>query len=73
MIEQEAMERLEAKLDVMIRLLAMQLAAGGQTVREKAVLLNKAGLSVKDIAGLCDTTPNTISVALSNAKKEKKN
>lgn len=72
MIEAEAVERLEAKFDIMIKLLAMQLASGEQTVREKAILLSKAGLSSRDIAALCDTTPGTISVALSNAKKEKK-
>jgi DNA-binding CsgD family transcriptional regulator len=56
----------------MIRLLALQMMEKGQTVRDRAVLLSKAGLSSREIAVLCDTTPNTISVALSNAKKESK-
>jgi hypothetical protein len=29
-------------------------------------------MSPKDIAALCDTTPNTVSVALSAAKRETK-
>jgi DNA-binding CsgD family transcriptional regulator len=72
MTEDEVIERFEAKFDSMIKLLAMLLTSEEQTVREKAILLSRAGLSAKDIAALCDTTPNTISVALSNAKKEKK-
>ena len=62
---------LGAKLDTLIRLQALQLIANVQTVRDKAVLLSKAGLSSREIAGLCETTTNTISVALSNAKKTK--
>ncbi len=71
MSDDESASRVEAKLETLIRLMALQAIAGAQTVREKAVLLNKAGMSSRDIAALCDTTPNTISVALSNAKKGK--
>ena len=62
----------EAKLDTLIRLFAMTVMKGLDSVKEKAVVLNKAGLSPKEIAALCDTTPNTISVALSQARREAK-
>lgn len=72
MSDDDRVARIEAKVDILIRLLALQLLSKDQTVREKAILLNKAGLSSREIASLCDTTPNTISVAISQAKKESK-
>ena len=64
--------QVEAKLDTLIGLFAMTVMKGLDSVKEKAVALSKAGLSPKEIAALCDTTPNTISVALSQAKREAK-
>jgi DNA-directed RNA polymerase specialized sigma24 family protein len=69
MSQEDRIATLEAKLDVILRLLALQAIKEAQTVKEKAMLLSKAGISSREIAALCDTTPNTISVALSNAKK----
>ena len=66
------MAQVEAKLDTLIRLFAMTVMKGLDSVKEKAVALSKAGLSPKEIAALCDTTPNTISVPLSQAKREAK-
>lgn len=63
---------LEDRLDTLIRLFAMTVINGLDSVKEKAVVLSKAGLAPKEIAALCDTTPNTISVALSQAKREAK-
>ncbi|MDB5418299.1 MAG: hypothetical protein JWP50_1718 [Phenylobacterium sp.] len=63
---------LETKLDTVIRLLAMNIAMGDGTLKDRAVKLARAGLSSRDIAELCDTTTNTVSVALSKAKAEKK-
>jgi DNA-directed RNA polymerase specialized sigma24 family protein len=72
MREQDGIARLEAKLDTLIRLMALNLLSDTQSVRERAVLLSKAGLPPKEIAALCDTTSNTVSVALSVAKKDAK-
>jgi DNA-directed RNA polymerase specialized sigma24 family protein len=69
MSQEDRIANVEAKLDMILRLLALQAIKDAQTVKEKAVLLSKAGISSREIATLCDTTPNTISVALSNAKK----
>lgn len=65
--------KLEAKLDVLIRLFAIGIATGEGTLKDRAVKLSRAGLGSREIAELCDTTPNTVSVALSKAKSEKKN
>ena len=64
--------RIEAKLDVVIRLLALSLGSGMESLKDRAITLQRAGLTPKDIAGLYDTTPNTVSVALSAAKRKEK-
>ncbi len=64
--------QLEAKLDTIIRLLALEIAFGPGTLKDRAVRLQRAGLASREIAELCDTTPNTVSVALSKAKADRK-
>lgn len=66
------LSRIEAKLDTMIRLLALSVASENHSLKDRAVRLQRAGMTPKDIAALCDTTPNTVSVALSTAKREGK-
>jgi hypothetical protein len=68
----DRLAQVEGKLDTLIRLFAMTMIKDIEHTKEKAVLLSKAGLGPKDIAALCDTTPNTVSVALSLAKREAK-
>ena len=63
--------QVEAKLDTLIKLMALSLTSDKSSLREKVVLLSRAGLTPKEIANLCDTTPNTVSVALSTAKASK--
>ena len=65
-------ELLLAKLDTVIKLLALAAAPEALSLKERALRLQKAGMSPKDIAALCDTTANTVSVALSAAKRAKK-
>lgn len=60
------------KLDVLIRLVAMGLC-GDKTQKEKISILDMAGLQPKVIAELLGTTSNTVSVALSGLRKERKN
>jgi hypothetical protein len=64
--------RIEAMLQTLTRLAALSLFSENASLRERALVLQRAGLAPKEIALLCDTTPNTISVALSAAKREKK-
>lgn len=66
------LSRIEAKLDTLIRLLALSVASDNHSLKDRAVRLQRAGMTPKDIAALCGTTPNTVSVALSAAKREGK-
>ena len=68
----DRLAQVEGKLDTLIRLYAMTVIKDIEHTKDKAILLSKAGLGSKEIAALCDTTPNTISVALSQAKREAK-
>lgn len=60
---------IEAKLDTIAKLLALSAISHHHSLRERAIILQRAGLTPKEIAALCDTTPNTVSVALSTAKR----
>lgn len=66
------LSRIEAKLDTIIRLLALNVASDNHSLTDRAVRLQRAGMAPKEIALLCDTTPNTVSVALSAAKRRSK-
>jgi len=65
-------ERIESKIDVLIRLLALSISPDNHSLADRASRLNRAGLTPKEIAAICMTTPNTVSVALSKAKKSRK-
>ncbi len=58
------------KLDLMVRLLAYLVAAEHDNLQDRAVTLTSLGLSPKEIARVCNTTPNTVSVRLVEAKKK---
>ncbi len=58
------------KLDTLIRLVALGLCQG-KTQKEQIALLASAGLQRKGIAEILGTTRNTVSVALSNLRKNK--
>jgi len=64
--------QIEAKLDTIIRLLAMDIAIDKDlTLQQKAVRLRRAGIMPKEIAELCGSTSNAVNVALSTAKSSK--
>lgn len=60
------------KLDRIVRLLALSAIRSEQSIKEKAVALNNAGLSTRDIADVIGTTAHSISQTLSAAKKSGK-
>lgn len=60
--------QIEAKLDTIIRLLAMEVIDKDPTLQQRAVRLRRAGMMPKEIAELCGSTPNAVRVALSTAK-----
>jgi DNA-binding NarL/FixJ family response regulator len=59
------------KMDILIRLTAIGYFEE-KTQREKIHLLSMAGLQPKEIADILGTTSNTVSVSLSNMRKERK-
>ena len=61
---------LEAKLDTLIRLVALTVVSDQHTLKEKATKLSRAGLAPKEIALLTESTPNAVSVALSAARRD---
>ena len=69
MITETGNSNIEARLDTLIRLFALFVAPDTLSLKDRAIQLQKAGLAPKEIAALCDTTPHTVSVALSAAKR----
>ncbi len=62
-------EMLEQKLDILIRLVALQLARNEETLGDRALLLRRAGLGLKEIAQICGTTLKSVSVRLAEARR----
>lgn len=67
-----ALEGMNERLEIVVRLLALSITSDLASLKDKAILLNRAGLSPMQIAGLLGTTANTVSVALSAAKRSTK-
>ena len=60
---------IDAKLDTLIRIQALQAVHGMETQKEKIVFLYGAGIRPKDIASILGTSSNTVNVAMANHKK----
>lgn len=69
-MSKEQKGKLESRLDLLIRLTAVNLVLGRKQ-RDQIRLLAVAGMSPVEIAGLLGTTPNTVNVALSSIRKSK--
>jgi DNA-binding NarL/FixJ family response regulator len=63
--------RLEEKLDKLVRLFSLVAIKDQKSQKDEILLLHRGGLESKEIADLLDTTRNTVSVAISTAKKER--
>lgn len=63
------LSEIDAKLDTLIRIQALQAVHGMETQRAKIIFLYGAGVRPKDIATILSTTSNTVSVAVANHKK----
>ena len=63
------LSEIDAKLDTLIRIQALQAVQGMETQKERIVFLYGAGVRPKDIASILGTTSNTVSVAVANHKK----
>jgi len=60
------------KMDPIVRLLALNLVNGTKVQKKQIMTLDSFGLGPSEIAHILDTTPNTVNVALSRARKKKK-
>jgi DNA-directed RNA polymerase specialized sigma24 family protein len=67
-------DRLVELMDRAVRLLTLLVTRGlplkEQTQKEQIKLLSSVGFKPREIADLLETTPNTVSVALSTARKQ---
>lgn len=63
------MEKMEELLDEVARLLAVQIRTGSESQGEAVVEMYRAGISPSRIAELLGTTPGTVNVSISRAKK----
>lgn len=61
--------QLGEKLDQLITLTALQLTTPIEKKSDKILLLGQAGMDRNLIASICDTTPHSVSVTLSAARK----
>jgi DNA-directed RNA polymerase specialized sigma24 family protein len=68
--ESAVKDAIAEKLELVVRLLAYLVAAEHDNLQDRAVTLTSLGLSPKEIARVCNTTPNTVSVRLVEAKKK---
>lgn len=59
-------------LEEIVRLLAIQLRRSTERQAQAIEELSRAGFGPTRIADLLGTTPNTVNVAISNAKKRKR-
>jgi hypothetical protein len=64
----DAISEIGRKLDILIRLVAMQVGSE-LSVAVRAPLLSRAGLDRSLIASVCNTTPGAVSVRLAEAKR----
>lgn len=71
-MSESLLEEIDAKLDTLIRIEALQAVNAMETQKEKIIFLYGAGVRPKDIASILSTTPNTVNVAIAKHKKSQK-
>lgn len=70
MVEIMDYEKVIERLDLIVKLLAMNILNDEGTQKEKVIKLSKIGMQPKEIANILNTSSNSVSVALSGARKE---
>ena len=71
-MDEDTLKSIDRKLDMLLKIVAV-MAAEGKTLSEGAPLLYACGLDRQTIAEIYDTSPSSVSVRLSEAKKQRKN
>lgn len=70
-MEDNTAKRVEAKLDVIIRLLAAPMVQG-KSMKESVQTLAGLGLTTAEIASVCNTSPDAVRARRSEAKRGRK-
>ena len=65
------LKEISQKLDILIKLLAINLVKDTKTQKEQITLLSEVGFHPIQIADILGTTNNVVSVTLSSTKKQK--
>jgi len=63
-------EEIIERLDLIIKLLAMNMMNDEGSQKDKIIQLSKIGLQPKEIANILNTSNNYVNVTLSNARKD---
>jgi DNA-directed RNA polymerase specialized sigma24 family protein len=65
----ELNKKLATDLSTLKLLIAYQIALAHKTLPDKVSVLRRLGLSLSEIATVCDTTPKTVSVRLAEYRR----
>jgi len=71
-IDEKQFKEITSKMDLIVRLLALNIVKDLKVQKDKIITLSSFGFGPSEIARLLGTTPNTVSVALSDVKKKAK-
>lgn len=71
-MDEKQFKEITGKIDLIVRLLALDLVKDFKVQKDKIIALSSFGFGPSEIAKLLGTTPNTVSVALSEIKKKAK-
>jgi len=69
--EISVLNRMTRLLEILVRL-NLQTMRGDRTQKDMILMLDSVGCKPSEIAGLLGTTPNTVNVSLSNAKRKRR-
>jgi cell division protein ZapA (FtsZ GTPase activity inhibitor) len=72
-MDEKQFKELNTKLDIITRLLALNMVKDMENQKEKIAYLSAIGFGPVDIARLLNTTANTVSVRLNEIKKKSAN
>jgi|GEM_PF-545494 len=71
-IDEKQFKEITSKMDLIVRLLALNIVKDLKVQKDKIMTLSSFGFGPSEIAKLLGTTPNTVSVVLSEVKKKTK-
>jgi len=71
-MDERQFKEIASRIDLIIRLLALDIVKDLKVQKDKIIALSSFGFGPSEIAKLLGTTPNTVSVVLSEIKKKTK-